>query len=194
MTVNRWHAACPATWPTWARDWACTTGSLTVRLKSLQRGFEVEPVAQGLAAVPPRTVPDDLATRRHTMRQRLVRLKVGGQVVVLAQTVMTLNGKACDWPIWSRLGKRSLGSVLFTDPLVRRGPLRFARLPASTPWIQQLLRRQPACAGLPVDLNLNAMRMVYARCARFERRPGRTPLWVMEVFLPTLNLFKQDTA
>ncbi|MCQ8897002.1 chorismate lyase [Limnobacter humi] len=192
MSAVRWHATCPVSWPAWARDWACTTGSLTLRLKGLNRGFEVQPVVQRMTVVSPRTLPGACRVPRRVMRQRLVRLAVGGHAVVLAQTVMTFNGQASDWPFWRRLGKRSLGSVLFTDPQVHRGPLAFASLPVQTPWIQQLMDEQTACAGW--DVELKTMRTVYARCARFERRPGHTPLWVMEVFLPALNHFKQDTA
>lgn len=118
------------------------------------------------------------------MKQRLVRLSVGGQTVVLAQTLMSMHGPATDWPFWKGLGRRSLGSRLFTDPLVQRGDLFFARLPARHPWVMQLLEGRPDVGG-----ECSSTRIWYARCARFDRKPGRTPLWVMEVFFPSLKHF-----
>lgn len=117
------------------------------------------------------------------MRQRLVRLVVGGQVVVLAQTLVLADGPRNDWRFWRGLGARSLGSVLFADPRVKRGSLYFARLPARHPWVLMLLGEEDQRDVL----QQHAGKHWYARCARFEMRAGHTPLWVMEVFLPQLQ-------
>jgi chorismate lyase len=169
----------------WARRWATSRGSLTKRLIGLGQGFDVQLVALGTAYVSHGPVQPPSCSTVGTMKQRLVRLKVGGQTVVLAQTLMSMNGVATDWPFWKGLGRRSLGSRLFTDPLVHRGDLFFARLPAKHPWVMRLFEGQPAQVGL----DLSSVRVWYARCARFDRKPGRTPLWVMEVFLPSLKHF-----
>jgi chorismate--pyruvate lyase len=180
-----WTRNCPPTWPAWARNWAKTKGSLTLRLSGLKRGFQVEPVVQGTVLKSPgKPLPDDLATGG-LMRQRLVRLHVNNAPVVLAQTLVKMDGAVNDWHFWRGLGSRSLGSVLFSDPRVKRGDLYFARLPLGQAWVQQLLSPQ-----LRAEMNtLGSGRVWYARCARFSRQPDRTPLWVMEVFLPQLESY-----
>lgn len=120
------------------------------------------------------------------MRQRLVRLHVGGNTVVLAQTLLAMDGAINDWRFWNGLGKRSLGSMLFNDPRVKRGTLYFARLPARHPWVMAL---QTGEYKTRLRADRNNPRVWYARCAKFEHAHGRTPLWVMEVFLPTLKNF-----
>lgn len=117
------------------------------------------------------------------MRQRLVRLLVGGQAVVLAQTLVQLDGPRNDWRFWRGLGARSLGSVLFANPRVERGDLYFARLPARHPWVLTLLDEYDQREVF----KQRAGKHWYARCARFDMRAGHTPLWVMEVFLPQLQ-------
>ena len=190
-----WTRHCPPSWPVWVRNWVGTHGSLTRRLVGLNKGFRVEPVVQGRVLV--KHVPcvrdgggqggQGLA-RGQMMRQRLVRLHVGNAPVVLAQTLVKMDGPVNDWHFWRGLGTRSLGSVLFSDPQVKRGELYFARLPFRQPWVQQLL--SPA---LLADMKQKGQgRFWYARCAQFSRKPDRTPLWVMEVFLPQLQNHLQD--
>jgi chorismate lyase len=176
---------CPASWPAWARNWAGTRGSLTRRLLTLNAGFEVEPCLQTLAHVGLLTGLPPGHRQAGMMRQRLVRLHVNNQPVILAQTLIKTDGAVNDWHFWHGLGKRSLGSVLFADPRVQRSSLYFARLPANQAWVLSLLpprlRKEAIKAGRTPAW--------YARCARFSRQPHRTPLWVMEVFLPQLENF-----
>ncbi len=197
-----WHSQCPPTWPEWARQWAGSKGSLTLRLMGLNRGFDVEPVFQGLGRVTGLDADMLGLPVGRRVKARRVRLHVGQRVerpeakrpVVLAQTLMAVNGPVCDWPFWRGLGSRSLGSVLFSDPGVERGQLYFAKLPASTPWVMGLLE----CDNL-----LGIQRSggdtatphteFYARCAQYRRGQGTTPLWVFEVFLPALQDFKSGT-
>lgn len=180
-----WTPHCPPTWPAWARDWATTKGSLTLRLSGLNRGFRVEPVVQGQVLNPRGPFLPAGIDVGGLMRQRLVRLHVNNEPVVLAQTLVKMDGAVSDWHFWRGLGSRSLGSVLFSDPRVTRGNLYFARLPLGQTWVQQLLSPQ-----LRAEMNtLGSGRVWYARCARFSRQPDRTPLWVMEVFLPQLEFY-----
>ncbi|HEX4879474.1 MAG TPA: chorismate lyase [Limnobacter sp.] len=178
-----WQPVCPPGWPAWAKHWASTKGSLTLRLQALHAGFTVQPVRQVLVGVSHAPHQPALCTRRGVMRQRLVRLVVGGHAVVLAQTLVQADGPRNDWRFWRGLGARSLGSVLFADPRVKRGRLYFARLPARHPWVLRLLDED----GRREVLRRHAGKYWYARCARFEMRAGHTPLWVMEVFLPQLQ-------
>lgn len=180
-----WTRHCPPSWPEWARNWASTRGSLTQRLVGLKQGFKVEPVVQGKVLIKPGPGMPPQCEQANMMRQRLVRLHVNNTPVVLAQTLVKMDGPVNDWHFWRGLGTRSLGSVLFSDPQVKRGKLYFARLPLQQAWVQQLL--SPA---LREEMNkTGAGRVWYARCARFSRQPDRTPLWVMEVFLPQLEYF-----
>lgn len=183
--VVAWTRRCPSSWPVWARSWACTPGSLTLRLVRLNKGFKVEPVLQGKVLIKHRPGSGRRHAARQMMRQRLVRLHVNHAPVVLAQTLAEIDGLANDWHFWRGLGSRSLGTVLFSDPLVKRGAPCFARLPLNEAWVQRLL--PPA---LKAEMNrLGTSRVWYARCARFSRKPDRTPLWVMEVFLPQLEQY-----
>ena len=81
---------------------------------------------------------------------------------------------ASDWPAFSALGEKSLGSTLFGDPQVHRGELEYARLRATHP----LALRACAAAGLV----LGESDMLYARRCLYRRHRG--VLLVTEVFLP----------
>jgi chorismate--pyruvate lyase len=81
------------------------------------------------------------------------------------------------WRWLAGLGTRPLGEALFSDPQVRRGPLRFRRLRAPD-------RRYRGAAaalsarGLPVPQSLWARRSVFSA--------GGWQLLVTEVFLPAV--------
>jgi chorismate--pyruvate lyase len=96
--------------------------------------------------------------------------------VVFGHTVVPMAANASDWPLFSALGERSLGSTLFGDAQVRRGELAFARLRASHP----LARRARAAVGgaWPDE------QILYARRCLYQRHNGL--LLVTEVFLPAV--------
>jgi chorismate lyase len=94
--------------------------------------------------------------------------------VVFAHTVVPMSCSAADWPQFSALGERSLGSTLFKDPLVRRGQLEFARIRAGHPLWQ---RAHDALGG-------GADPIYYARRCLYRRHQGT--LLVTEVFLPAV--------
>ena len=89
---------------------------------------------------------------------------------------MPLDATASDWPFFSALGERSLGTTLFGDPQVRRGALQFARLRKEHPLVQR------ACAALAVK---SLDEPLYARRCLFRRKSGA--LLVTEIFLPALH-------
>lgn len=169
----------------------------------LNQGFSVEPVFQGLGRVT--GLETDLLgiPVGQRVKARQVRLHLGTTEqpkldVVLAQTLMAVDGPVCDWPFWRGLGSRSLGSVLFSDPSVERGPLYFAKLPKHTPWVRGLLDGCVPCPAGPEALHQLIEKQLtlpefYARCAQYKRGQGTTPLWVFEVFLPALQDFKSGT-
>lgn len=174
MTIRaeeRWKYGTKGHWQPAISNWMKTKGSLTKRLVRLNKGFEVEPVWQARASL--RAVEARWLGVRPGQRVdvRLVRLRVGGKPVVVAKTIKLLNSPRCDWPFWRGLGKRSLGSALFSDPRVKRGNVKYCEMPKQCEWVEAL-------GGL------NCSR--YARMAKFSVRSETTPLWVCEVFLSTL--------
>ena len=92
-----------------------------------------------------------------------------------------MSATATDWPLFSSLGERSLGSTLFYDPLVKRGELEFARMRPGHP----LAQRARAALGV------SDTQILYARRCLYRRRQGT--LLVTEVFLPAvLELIKTN--
>jgi chorismate--pyruvate lyase len=161
------------------RDWLATAGSLTARLVAGSETFRVRPLHQKLALCAfEEAAPIGLA-RRVQVRERDVLLCCDGVPVVYGHTVVPLSATAADWPLFSALGERSLGTTLFHDPKVTRGPLEFARLKNSHPLLARVR------AGVEAyDLNDHVF---HARRCVYRRHQGL--LMVTEVFLPAvLNL------
>jgi chorismate--pyruvate lyase len=164
------------------RDWLTTPGSLTARLIAHSRQFRVQKLRQETNLC----LADEAAAiglaRPRRVWEREVLLRCDGEPVVYGHTVVPMSATAQDWPLFSALGERSLGTTLFYDPLVKRGQLEFARIRPGHPL---LARVQAALAregkGLRPDAVHHARRCVY------RRRQGL--LLVTEVFLPAvLNL------
>jgi len=88
--------------------------------------------------------------------------------------VVPMAATASDWPLFSALGERSLGTTLFGDRQVRRDALEYARLRSGHP----LMQRARAAFG---DAG-HEDRILYARRCLYRRRQGL--LLVTEVFLP----------
>jgi chorismate--pyruvate lyase len=160
------------------RDWLTTPGSLTARLMAHSSAFRVQRLHQKPAScLLDETAPIGLA-RRERVREREVLLCCDDVPVVFGHTVVPMSATARDWPLFSALGERSLGSTLFYDPKVRRGLLEFARLRPSHPLLARVR------GALDADLNGNNF---YARRCVYRRHQGL--LMVTEVFLPAvLNL------
>ncbi|KQQ87612.1 chorismate lyase [Massilia sp. Leaf139] len=158
-----------------ARDWLATPGSLTARLVAHSGSFRVRRLHQKAAVCSMEEAARIGLPRRARVWEREVLLCCDGVPVVFGHTVVPLSATASDWPLFSALGERSLGSTLFYDPLVERGPLEFARLRAGHP----LLAQVNAALGGARDANdFHARRCVY------RRHQGL--LMVTEVFLPAV--------
>lgn len=155
------------------RPWLAETGSLTARIQRacpLDAPFAVGLLSQGWG----RPCADEypaLSLRPERLAQvREVLLQSGARPVVFAHTiVLGRSGRTL-----ARVGGRSLGSVLFSDPLVLAGPLRYCCLDAR----HALYHRALAWCGAACP------RKLWARRALFRRGPGR--LLVTEVFLPAI--------
>ena len=158
------------------RGWLTDRVSLTVKLIARSTRFRVHCLTQR----PGLCLTDELAAvqlqRRARVQEREVLLECDNVPVVFAHTIVPLNATASDWPFFSALGERSLGTTLFGDPQVVRGALHFARLRSEHP----LARR--ACQALGVD-QLDGP--LYARRCLFRRKNGL--LLVTEVFLPAIT-------
>lgn len=156
------------------RHWLTGDGSLTAKLKAHSQAFRVQCLHQR----PGRCLTDEAAAiglhRPGRVWEREVLLRCDNRPVVFGHTVVPMSATATDWPLFSALGERSLGSTLFGDPLVRRGELQFARLRAGHP----LMQRASAALGL------DGPQILYARRCLYRRRQGT--LLVTEVFLPAV--------
>ena len=180
MRQAQWHAHVNAVNATPAlRHWLTGGGSLTAKLKAHSRAFRVQCLHQETA----RCLTDEAAIiglhRAGRVWEREVLLRCDGQPAVFGHTVVPMQATATDWPLFSALGERSLGTTLFGDRMVRRGTLEFARLRAGHPLVQ---RAQAALArdGRPAD----EQALFFARRCLYQRHQGL--LLVTEVFLPAV--------
>jgi chorismate--pyruvate lyase len=171
--MNRWTRLAPPHTDPW-RPWLAWRGSLTWRIRERAPDFRVRVVRQGLR------LPNDDEYRRlgqPAHRRALVRevlLVANGEPVVLAHSIAAWRDLSGVWRGLRGLGTRPLAEALFTDPLVARESLEFARLDPRHP----LWRQARALAGCELPV-------LPARRSRFLKR-GR-PLLVTEVFLPALG-------
>ena len=168
--------------PAAMQDWLTTEGSLTARLMAHSERFRVHRLHQN----PATCLADEARAiglpRPGRVWEREVLLECDGLARVFGHTVVPTSCTASDWPLFSALGERSLGTTLFHDPLVRRGQLEFARIRAGHP----LMERVRAAVGGHEDT------LYYARRCVYRRRQGL--LLVTEVFLPAvLNLVPAHT-
>ena len=165
--------------PAPVRDWLTTEGSLTARLVASSNAFRVQKLRQAGNVC----LADEAAAiglpRPLRVWEREVLLRCDGRPVVYGHTVVPLTATASDWPLFSALGERSLGTTLFYDPLVARGRLEFARIRPGHP----LLGRVRA-ALLANDVSFAADADYFARRCVYRRRQGL--LLVTEVFLPAV--------
>ncbi|MES2016117.1 MAG: chorismate lyase [Pseudomonadota bacterium] len=183
MKVALWHAHVNALGaPDAMRAWLTASGSLTARLTAHSSAFRVQRLHQRTALCLFDEARAIGMARPGRVWEREVLLRCDGAPVVFAHTVVPMSATASDWPLFSALGERSLGSTLFYDPLVQRGELQFARIRAGHP----LMQRARAALGAGEHTILYARRCLYRR--------HRGTLLVTEVFLPpVLDLASRTT-
>ncbi|HEX8405246.1 MAG TPA: chorismate lyase [Duganella sp.] len=185
---TQWHPhALALNAPPPLRAWLMEGGSLTARLKAHSETFRVQCLHQHTA----RCLSDEAAAigmhRPGRVWEREVLLRCDNTPVVFAHTVVPMSATAADWPLFSALGERSLGTTLFGDPTVRRGVLEFARLREGHPLAQR------AMAALERNrIARPQARILYARRCLYRRRQGT--LLVTEVFLPSVLDLKQQRS
>ena len=181
--LAKWHREAGAVGADPAmRAWLASKGSLTARLVAHSANFRVRRLHQKAALCTREEAASIGLPRRERVWEREVLLCCDGVPVVFGHTVVPMSATASDWPLFSALGERSLGTTLFYDPLVTRGPLEFARLQGSHP----LLARVRAALGERAQQEMNG-HVFHARRCVYRRHQGL--LMVTEVFLPAvLNL------
>jgi chorismate--pyruvate lyase len=170
-------------WPTFLPDlhyayapWMRDHGSLTRRIQQRCTQFAVQPVRSGLARIAhDESCVLDIPSRQFAY-SREVFLLADGQPVVFAHSACAQAHLHGAWQAMSGLGNRSLGSLLFTHPLVIRQPLHYLALRAH----HRLYQRAASMLKAAPDT-------LYARRSLFHLHGA--PLLVTEVFLPEiLNL------
>lgn len=158
-------------------DWLSNRDSLTERLVAHSQQFRVQRLYQGRA----RCLQDEFMEidlpRVQQVVEREVLLRCDEVPVVYAHTVLPLHANAYQWPLFASLGNRSLGTTLFSDPLVQRGPLQYARLRPAHPLMRRIARL--------AELSELSEFYLLARRSVFTRRGSK--LLVTEVFLPALS-------
>jgi len=176
-----WHSHVNAVGaPAAMRVWLTAGGSLTARLGAHSDAFRVQRLHQRSATCLHDEAHAIGLGRPGRVWEREVLLRCDGVPVVFAHTVVPLSASAADWPLFSALGERSLGSTLFHDPRVTRGKLEFARLRAGHP----LTQRAGMALGAQLDTGEPGASVYYARRCLYRRRRGT--LLVTEVFLPSV--------
>lgn len=149
------------------RPWLLDDGSLTQRLVLLGRGtFAVQRRYQGWQLpLPSESRLLEVMPRQRALVREVV-LTLSGEPVVFARSVFPVASLAGQLAHLRRLQNRSLGTILFRHPGMRRSPFQLARMPGDTDY-------------LPADLRQEAP--VWGRRSRFVIA-GRS-LMVSEVFL-----------
>lgn len=172
--VNAVHAS-----PVMA-NWLTHRASLTARLVARCQQFRVQRLHQGLSIC----LEDEFATiglpRQEKVVQREVLLRCDERAVVYAHTVVPTSANATQWPLFAALGNKSLGTTLFSDPLVERGSLSYAKLRHTHPLMKRI-----AALQLELELEHAPVHYLHARRSVFKRKGGC--LLVTEVFLPGIR-------
>lgn len=170
-----WFSRLPAHAPVGSlRRWLTEPDSLTARCLRHCRQFRVRVVFQGRC----RPLADEALRAQLPVREVL--LECDGVPVIFAHSVLstTRSGRLGRW--FANLGSRSLGSLLFTHPGFRRGPIEFLRIDRHHP----LHRRVAALVGDAPAF--------WARRSRHVLGSGS--VLVTEVFLPTITSLRHPVA
>ncbi len=111
--------------------WLSDAGSLTRSvIASCRRGFRVELIAQTRATALPSEAVLLAAGPAQATLVREVRLCCGREAWVFARTLIPMGSLRGPVRALTRLGRRPLGEVLFSDPTTRRLRVEVARITA----------------------------------------------------------------
>lgn len=160
-----------ATYTSWMQD----HGSLSRRIQQNCDQFHVRNVFNGMGMASSDEEAILKLPRRQNIYTRDVFLYADGKPVIFAHSVVAAQHLRGAWHTLQHLGSRSLGTLLFTHPLVKREPLRYRSLKAGHPLYQQAIQT----IGTPPA-------QLYARRSMFTLHGA--PLLVTEIFLPNIFL------
>ena len=153
------------------RSWLTEPGSLTARCHQSCGEFRVRLLKNARC----KPLADEMPHRRQAW-VREVSLECDGVPVIFAHTTLSTaaNGRLTRW--LSRLGSRSLGSLLFSYPGFRRDVIEYCRLDKRHPLFQR--------AAMLGEIN------GYLWARRSMHRLGAQQVLVTEVFLPAITRIK----
>ena len=165
--------------PAYLRHWLTDNGSLTAKLIAHSNYFQVQKIAQHISKSWFDEGAEIGCTKPCAVFSREVLLRCDDVPVVFAHTVLPITSNRSQWPRFKGLGNKSLGSTLFSDPLVKRGALQFAKLPPTHPAML-------AAANLLISEKISSFKTpLFARRSLFYRRDG--VMLVTELFLPAIS-------
>lgn len=171
-THRDWHPSLPSL-PPRARNWLQSRGSLTQMIQQRCPHFRVEPVRQSLA----RPHEDEFSImqlrRGELALVREVYLYCNHTPVIFAHSLVSRKHLRGVWRNLNTLGRKSLGTVLFSNPAIERTLFEFRKIGASHPLCK---RASQHLQTSPVNL--------WARRSLFTLQ-GQS-LLVTEVFLPDI--------
>ncbi len=176
--------------PRQLQHWLTDSGSLTAKLIAHSSEFRVQRISQkneGCWADEYHQIGLDKPGKVHA---REVLLRCDGQAAVYAHTILPMTSTATQWPLFRTLGNQSLGSTLFGDPRVVRGPIRYARLHHQHPAMQRA--GQLTGHGWGQDEQRPRNPYLFARRSLFYRRGG--VMLVTELFLPPIMKLTLKTS
>jgi len=159
------------------RPWLIERGSLTKRLQSKTRRFQVNPllVHDGLPYLDESILLG--LVPHHQALLRDVMLMDDKQALVFAHSVLPHASLRGTWRGLSRLGNQPLGAALFADPRVLRAPLQYKKICQ-----HHVLYQQVAQHIKPLPSCLWARRSVFKLKSAYKHQS----ILVTEVFLPAV--------
>lgn len=160
-------------------NWLCDRGSLTRSvIASCSGRFRVDLIGQGRASALPSEAALLAAGPAQATLVREVKLYCGREAWVFARTLIPLN--SLRGPVYrlTRLGRRPLGEVLFSDPTTRRLRVEVAQI---TPRHRLFSRATSHLRRRPDTL--------WGRRTLFEY--GGELILVNELFLPRIPVLKK---
>lgn len=168
--------------------WLKDHGSLTHRIQQRCQQFSVQPLRSGLA----RVAVDEAAVlgfaNDRLAFSREVFLFAEEQPVVFAHSACAEIDSRGAWQAIRGLGNRSLGTLLFTHPLVKRLPLHYRKLQVQHPWYRRACALSQRAKHEAEEQDQDVPDFLWARRSLFSLRGA--PLLVTEVFLPEILQLK----
>jgi chorismate--pyruvate lyase len=163
------------------RPWLIERGSLTKRLQSKTKRFQVKPLAvyDGLPYLDESILLGLVPHRQALLRD--VMLMDCHQALVYAHSVLPHASLRGVWRGLSRLGNRPLGAALFADPRVLRAPLQYKKIGR-----HHVLYTALAAKLDSLPPSLWARRSIFKLKSAYKHQT----IMVTEIFLPAILALK----